>query len=88
MDSKAPEWMQEMIPTLSSEFDKLCVEVHEAQEDTEQWLTEDTANGVLKTLAQLSNLTRYSYMRVRLLQEKLKREKTYSSEEDFTKDGD
>lgn len=85
--SELPEWMQILIPKFSGEFDKLCVKLHEAEEDQEKWLTEDTIEQALHDLAFLANNARYTYMRVRLLQERIRREDPKMMSEDFKKDG-
>ncbi len=85
--SELPQWMQILIPQLSQEFDKLCVKVHEVQDDQEKWLTEDTIEQALHDLAFLANNARYTYMRVRLLQERIKQEDPRVMSEDFKKDG-
>jgi hypothetical protein len=85
--SGLPEWMQRMIPQFSAEFDKLCVEVHESNHEPEQWLENDTLEQALHDLAFLANNARYTYMRVRLTQERLKRQVGEEvATQDFRKD--
>jgi hypothetical protein len=74
-----PDWVTELVPLLDREFDALCAQRHN---DTEEAgidpLEQDTIQGVLNELADAALQLRYTYIRIRLTQEKLKRQDNMS----------
>jgi hypothetical protein len=86
VDQEVPEWIAKLIPQASREFDALCVRVHESQDDPEAWLSSDTITDVMKGLADLANTARYTFMRIRILQERLKQDGPDVANEDFRRE--
>jgi hypothetical protein len=66
--------LPESIERFSNEFDAMCMERHEKGSEKYgpgKFLTVDTLEEALFELADLSNYARYTFVRVKLLQQKL-----------------
>jgi hypothetical protein len=73
----------ELLEGLSDEFDEMCTHRHKKGAEKYgpgKFLVADTMEEALQELADLSNYARYTFIRVRLLQEKLIADQVLESE--------
>lgn len=73
--AEVPESLVDMINSFGTEFDQMCEQRHNmgAQKyGAGKFLTVDTMEEALFELVDLSNYAKYTYVRIRLLQERLK----------------
>jgi hypothetical protein len=85
----SPEEFAAAAAAAQTEFAELCEHRYKLGEEKYgpgKWMTVDTMNEALFELADLANYAMFSFIRIRLLQQKLEALDERTTSEDFTKD--